>query len=176
MMRHIRSLAGLTMSLALAACGKDELPKKVTIDTLVAAKDTEDVTCKAGTSETGGQAFVVIIMDSAAARSGRLQINVVKQDSTLPVRARLQTTTGAAECDGKPALVDFTVRGAQSYLSLTLRAGTTFFAVNAKRLERDEMLNARAYSTDDIREEMVWGDNTPSAMDNQRGRIRSTPD
>jgi hypothetical protein len=180
MTRHMRSLgtfACLIIAAHAAACSKPEPPKKVVLDTAAESED-EDVTCAAG-EKTRGQAFVVLELDSAAAQAGRLNISIAQQDSTLPVHARLQSSTGAAECDGNLSVVRFKVRGPQSYLGLSVRAGTKFLGVNARRSSNDPyqsgaMLNARAYATEDNAEELVWGDKLPGNMDNQRGRIRET--
>jgi hypothetical protein len=181
MIRHFGSLtAALLAALALAgACRKTEPPRKVVLDTASEA-DQEDVSCVTDQNRNRGQAFVVVHLDSAAARAGRIVVNIVKQDSTLPVRARLQSSTGAAECQGNPAMVEFKVVGEQTYLGLTVRAGTQFLAVNARRLSNDdrfqsgEMLNARAFSTDATSEEIAWGDKLPGDLDNPRDGIRQT--
>lgn len=166
----------LTLLVLAAACSKREPPRKIVLDTAAAEEEDGDVTCKASSVETGGQAFVIIRLDSAALRNAhRLQLNFVKQDSALPIHARLQATTGGAECDGNKSAVEFTVRGEQNYLALMARAGTTFAGINVKRLEVDQMINARAYTTDNTREELVWGDAIPGAMDNRPGRVQSTP-
>jgi hypothetical protein len=167
----LRRLASLC--LVAAGCQKEAPRKPIQLDT--AASEAEDVTCVPARFETNGQAFVVVRLDSAAAAANRLLINIVKQDSTLPIHARLQASTGAAECDGMKSAVEFTVRGAQSYLGLVVRAGTTFLAVNAKRVHPDQMINGRAFTTDDTNEELVWGAATPGALDNQPGQRQSTP-
>lgn len=153
---HAGSLL-LAVTLTSLACRQQERPHKVLLDTTMPAP-ASDVTCTPQHYETNGQAFVVVKLDSAAARAGRLQLNFVKQDSTIPIDTRLQASTGAAACHGARNGVEFIVRGEQTYLALLLRAGTTFAAVNVKRLEKNEMLNARAYATDDSAQEIVWGD------------------
>ncbi|HMC54594.1 MAG TPA: hypothetical protein VKH19_05440 [Gemmatimonadaceae bacterium] len=180
MMRHFRSIAALPLSLlAATACTKNEPPRKVVLDSVTqAGEPEEDVSCVRTRDRQSGQAFVIVHLDSAAASASRININFVEQDSTLPVHARLQGSTGAAECDGNVSLVEFKVVGAQSYLGLSVRAGTKFVAVNAMRISHDPyggvMLNGRAYATDDLSDELVWGDAAPGDIDNQRGRMRET--
>jgi len=183
-MRHFRSVAAIALPLsflAAIACSKTEPPRKIVLDSATVAQagePEEDVSCVPQRDKQHGQAFVIVHLDSAAARANRININIVAQDSTLPVHARLQSSTGSAECDGNLAKVEFNVRGEQTYLGLTVRAGTKFLGVNARRLSdepyRGEMLGARAYATEDISEELVWGDAAPGNMDNQRGRMRET--
>jgi len=174
-MRHMRSL-GTFACLLITACSKPEPPKKVVLAT--AEAEDGDVTCAAG-ERARGQAFVTVELDSAAAAAGRLNISITQQDSSLPVHGRLQSSTGAAECDGNLAVVAFKVRGPQSYLGLSVRAGTKFLGVQARRSSNDPYqqgttLDARAFPTESNAHELVWGDKVPGNMDNQRGRIRET--
>src|SRR4051812_18676236 len=95
MMRHFRSIAALLSVLAATACSKNEPPRKVVLDSVTqAGEPEEDVSCVRTRDRQSGQAFVIVHLDSAAASASRININFVEQDSTLPVRARLQGSTG----------------------------------------------------------------------------------
>lgn len=180
MIRHRRSKAALVCVLtAMLACGKGSQAEsaKRNASVLPAAEEPEDLVCEAA-HDGSDQAFVIFHLDSAAADVDRVTINMVQLDTLArpPLRAVIRTSTGSTECSAKSNVLNVTVRGEQTTISLVVYSPSVYVAVNARRLgQRGEMLNARAFAVEDHDAELVWGRAAPGAMDNVRGEIRSTP-
>jgi len=138
--------------------------------TVTQAGEEEDLVCVPRKDRDRSSAFVIVLLDSAAASAQRIIVNAIKDEG--PFSARLVASSGTITCDAASEYVEIKVRGEQSFLALVVHTTTNNVAVNAKRLETGAMLNARAFPPEGGEMDLTWGGATRAYT---RPEIRERP-